>query len=109
MSNDLDKILLPEESKKDTQIAKLEGDLQAEKESRNNERFCVAIVGVILLDMIAFPHIVWGPAIFLGFLQIILITVLAELCGFDKIYTVLTNSADILSKLRKGTGDEAKS
>jgi hypothetical protein len=102
VSNDLEKILLPEESKKDSQIAKIEDDLQAIKDSRNNERFAYAIVVTILADMVAFPHIAWGPALFIGFFEIILIIVLAEMCGFDRIYTVLTNAADIISKLRKG-------
>ena len=106
VSNDLEKLTKPEESKKDTQIAKIENDLQAFKDRQNNERFAVAIVITILADMIAFPHIAWGPALFLGFLEVILIIVLAEMCGFDKIYTVLTNAADIVGKFRNGNGDK---
>lgn len=102
VSNDLEKILLPTESKKDTQIAKIEDDLQAERNARNNERFVVSIVAIILVDMIAFPHISWGPCFLLGFFELILIIVLAEICGFDSIYTIIRNATDALSKLGPG-------
>lgn len=102
VSTDLQKILRPEESKKDSQIATLENDLQCLKDSHNTERFAIVIVLMILLDMIAFPHVSWPLGVFIGFLEIILIFVFAELLGFDRIYTVLTNAADIVAKLKKG-------
>jgi len=104
VSTDLEKILLPEGSKKDSQIATLENDLQCLKDSHNTERFAVVIVLTILIDLLAFPHIAWGPSLFVGFLEIILIFVFAEMLGFDRIYTVLTNAADIVAKLKKGGG-----
>jgi hypothetical protein len=99
VSGDLEKILTPRESKVDDQVAKLENDLQDAKDSRHTERFVWSFLTILLIDMIAFPHIAWGPALFLGFMELILLTILAKMSGIDEIYTILQNGIDAMKQM----------
>lgn len=100
MSSDLQILTGTEESKKDSAIAKIESDLAAVRDGQNKERFAGLVLIIALVDMIAFRDIAWGPALFIGFLEIIFILVVAECLGVDRVYTIITNAADIVNKLR---------
>lgn len=54
--NDLTKIAGEIETPKDTQIAKVENDLQAEKEGRKEERFYWVFGIILIADAFIFPN-----------------------------------------------------
>jgi hypothetical protein len=65
-------------------IASLEEKLSEEKQSRKEDRFCFAVIIIILLDVIFFRDFNnWGPPIVIGILEIVLIWVAARKYGVE--------------------------
>lgn len=97
MTNDLTKITREIESPKDLQIAKIEDDLQGERDSRNRERFYWVFGIIVLLDVIAFRDMSAIGTVFVFVLEIVFLTVMGRNCGFHDIYTLTQNLLDRLN------------
>lgn len=102
MSGDLDKIVSEPETIKDEQIAKIEGDLQSEKDDRKQERFIWVFALILIADFYVFRDISpWFSPVVLV-LELIFLILLGNFCGVDQVYTVTQNAIDAVVKLRMG-------
>jgi hypothetical protein len=104
--SDLKKITTQAESPKDVQIAKIEDDLQDERDSRKEERFAWALAVIVLVDMLAFKDLSSAGDFGIIFLELILILFLGRIFGIDAIYTIIQNALDAVSKFSRGKGGE---
>ncbi|QQS10749.1 MAG: hypothetical protein IPK81_13980 [Rhodospirillales bacterium] len=102
MSGDLEQITTQEESARDTQVARLENDLQKEKDSRKSERFVWALVVIITVDLASLKDAGWAMCLVVLIFEFILVLVLGKVWGFDEIYTILQNAIDAANRLRNG-------
>lgn len=106
-AKDLQAITAEEETPKDTQIAKIEGDLEREKDARKEERFYWIFGGILLVDYFVFPNASSITGIIcLTLLQLVLLITLAAWCGLDHVSVLLH---DVLTRVMKALAkDEQK-
>jgi hypothetical protein len=101
VSDDVQKISNRKSSSKDSQIASLENDLQAEKEARKTERFIWFLALLTVFDVMGFRELsglgITGITIF----ELILILAFARVCGFDGIERIIQNSIDLASMVAR--------
>ena len=97
---DLNKIGSAPASPKDQQIAKIENDLQGEKDSRKEERFVWVTVVIILVDMIAFRGLDFGQMSMIVVLELIMLVVFARMCGIDDILVIMDRVFSWVSDFR---------
>jgi uncharacterized membrane protein len=90
-NNDLLKIAGEKETPKDTQIAKVENDLQYEKDSRKEERFYWIFGIVLIIDAFIFPNAQSSSGvILLGILQLVFLIVLAACLGLESVSIIIS-------------------
>ena len=70
--------------------AEYEAKLQAEIDSRNEERFFWIFTVIIGIDMLVYPHLPASAAIFISLLEIVLLIGLASHLGVDKVVVLLS-------------------
>jgi hypothetical protein len=101
VSNDVQKISNRTSSSKDSQIAKLENDLQEEKEERKAERFIWFLAILTAVDIMVFRELsvagIFGIIIF----EFILIIAFARFCGFHGMEGIIQNSIDLASMMTR--------
>jgi hypothetical protein len=102
VSNDLQKITKEEELAKDVQIAKIEGDLQTERDYLNLERFIWIFVTIVLLDFIGFRDLSWFATFIIFILELIFVIIIGTMSGFHQIYTIVQNVLDLISRSKIG-------
>lgn len=101
MSDDLQKILhTAEVTSSDKQVAKIESDLQKEKDDRRTERFFFAFMGLILLDSLIFAPMSWAGIFGMVILELLFIILFGSWCGIDQVYHVTINILDRLAAIR---------
>jgi len=105
VSGDLEKLSQPLATIKDSQIAKLESDLQTERETRKLERFAWVLGCLTLLDTLAFQHMGFVPCTFVFVLTIVLMVVLGRICGCSDIHIILQGAIDGVASLIKKNDD----
>lgn len=96
-SDDFLKLIAGKSTHKDLQIAKIENDLQKEKDSRKEERFYWIFGMLFIIDVFTLPNATssMGVTVMILF-ELIFLICLAAWSGLDKISIILSN---ILSKL----------
>lgn len=99
--NDLDKITLQEESRKDTQIAKIENDLASEKDARKEERFIWAFVCIMTLNVTALPLLGWHSILFVA-MELIFLILFGRLCGQNDVLVVTQKVFESMKNIKFG-------
>jgi hypothetical protein len=102
-SADLERVAATPESVKDGKIAALEDDLQAERDSRLQERFLWTLALMILIDFIGFPRLGWGSSGIIAVFEIVFLLVMARMCAVNGVYTFLQNPVDLITRWQRRT------
>lgn len=86
-------------TKNDEQIAKLQGELSAERDSKKEERFIWIIVSMFFFDCFLFSNVSLGAGSFLFLFEITVLMIIAKWLGIEyaiKILKPLSNGIDKL-------------
>lgn len=103
---DLAKITGEKETPKDTQIAKVESDLQKERDSRCEERFFGAFIILLVADCFILPNASSiSGVVALVTLQLVFLVVLAACLGLESVSVFISS---ILSKFMDKHTDKDK-
>jgi hypothetical protein len=100
-SADLELVAATPESVKDGKIAALEDDLQAERDSRLQERLLWTLALMILIDFIGFSRLGWGSSSIIAVFEIVFLLVMARMCAVNGVYTFLQNAVDLLTRWQR--------
>lgn len=98
MSDDLRKILSTRETTKDEQIAKIEGDLQSERDSRKQERFIWVFAIMIIFDAYFFRELSFTACIVMMVFELIFLIIIGQFWGVNEVYIVTRNVLDAVGK-----------
>lgn len=91
-NTDLSKITTEEATHKDTQIAKLENDLQKEKDSRKEERFYWIFAIIAIFDILVLPNASNNAGVFaIIIIELVFLISLAACSGLENISILLSN------------------
>ncbi|MDF1601313.1 hypothetical protein PZ895_16250 [Mesorhizobium sp. YIM 152430] len=83
----------------DETIANLESRLEAERDSRLQERFGWVLVAVIVFDVWAFQHMhTWTGPLVIGVFQLLGLTVLANRLGIDEVLPIIDKIMSTISR-----------
>jgi hypothetical protein len=104
VSEDLETIVHKiEVTSSDKQVAKIEGDLQKEKDDRKSERFFLVFTGILLFDALVFPGMSWAGIFGMLVLEIIFLVLFGTWCGQDQVYQVAINVLDRVPRIGRKT------
>jgi hypothetical protein len=78
----------PVESPRDLQIQTLEEDLQREQDGRKEERFVYGLIGLLLVNFIAFPGMPWFGIATCFILELVLVVIFGRMCGVENVHLV---------------------
>lgn len=88
-NNDLVVITNQAETSQDAQVAKIENDLQAERDSRKEERFIWIFSLFIIADLFTFPEYGWKGLSAIIFMEILFLLILAACLGLEHVVRIL--------------------
>ncbi|MEE9544695.1 MAG: hypothetical protein V3V55_03740 [Rhodospirillales bacterium] len=74
---------------RDLEIGALQEAIESEKDDRREERFYWILTTVILIDLMAFPHLHWAGVIGVFLLEIVLLVGLARRLGVKGVVILL--------------------
>lgn len=84
-------------TKNDEQIAKLQGELSAERDSRKEERFIWIILSTFFFDCFLFSNVSFGVGLLLFIFEVTILMIFAKWLGIEyaiKILKPLSNTID---------------
>lgn len=83
----------------DETVAQLESKLEAERNSRLEERFGWVLVAVIIFDVWAFQFMAtWTGPLVIGIFELLGLTVLANRLGIDEVLPILDKLTSSITK-----------
>ncbi len=85
------------------QVAKLQGELSAERDSRKEERFLWIIISFFLFDCFLFSHVSWFLGGLLFLFQITILLIFAKSLGIEYAIKLLKPLSNRIDKLIKKT------
>ena len=86
-------------TKNDEQIAQLQGELSAERDSRKEERFIWIIVSMFFFDCFLFSNVPWGAGLLLFLFEVTVLMIIAKWLGIEYAIKILKPLSNIIDKL----------
>ena len=98
--HDVESITSSPDTAQAKQIAKLEDDLQSEKDRRRLEEFCFTLGFLVLFDVIAYRDLNWFADLLITVIEVVLILALGRFFGVEDIEVMVDRAFAYVGRFR---------